>query len=94
MGESSNLATRIYATLIFQPIRETEKRSRDDLDVSDWLKFQRSVNYAENNVYRIGSSFLKTLRFMVTFLKTYYQLTQFFKETRQEAAKQLYNELL
>ena len=66
MGESSNLATRIYATLIFQPIRETEKRSRDDLDVSDWLKFQRSVNYAENNVYRIGSSFLKTLRFMVT----------------------------
>ena len=50
-----NIFSVNYATLKFQPIRETEKRSRDDLDVTDWLKFQRSLNYAENNVYRIGS---------------------------------------
>ena len=52
-----NIFSVNYATLKFQPIRETEKRSRDDLDVTDWLKFQRSVNYTENNVYRIGSWF-------------------------------------
>ena len=50
-----NIFSVNYATLKFQPIRDTEKRSRDDLDVTDWLKFQRSLNYAENNVYRIGS---------------------------------------
>ena len=37
----------------FWPIRELVKRSRDDLD----LKFQRSVNYAENYIYKIGSCF-------------------------------------
>jgi hypothetical protein len=46
----------IYSTLKFQPIRETDKRSRDILSCCDWVKFQRNVNYAEILAFRIGPS--------------------------------------